>query len=99
MRRLATTMALAALLVAPGALAQAQEPPDPVPSGPKGTVRVPQDVATIQEAVDLAEPGGLVLIAAGVYREAVVVTTPYLTIRGMDRDETILEGDFELANG
>ena len=28
-----------------------------------------------------------------------VVTTPYLTIRGMDRNDTILEGDFELANG
>ncbi len=99
MRRFATVLALAALLVAPGVRTQAQEPPDPVPSGPKGTVRVPQDVATIQQAVDRAEPGGLVLIAAGVYREAVVVTTPYLTIRGMDRNDTILEGDFELANG
>ena len=28
-----------------------------------------------------------------------VVTTPYLTIRGMDRNDTILEGNFELANG
>ena len=28
-----------------------------------------------------------------------MVTTPYLTIRGMDRNDTILEGDFELANG
>ncbi len=99
MCRLATVIALVALLVVPAVQAHAQEPPDPVPSGPKGTVRVPQDVATIQEAVDRAEPGGLVLIAVGVYREAVVVTTPYLTIRGMDRDETILEGDFELANG
>src|SRR6185503_11204765 len=73
--------------------------PDPVPAGPAGTVRVPRDAPTIQQAVDQAEPGGLVLIAAGVYREAVVVTTPYLTIRGMDRNDTILEGDFELANG
>ena len=73
--------------------------PDPVPAGPAGTLRVPGDVPTIQQAVDQAEPGGLVLIAAGVYREAVVVTTPYLTIRGMDRNDTILEGDFELANG
>jgi plastocyanin len=72
---------------------------DPVPAGPAGTVRVPQDVPTIQEAVDRAEPGGLVLIAAGVYDEAVVVTTPYLTIRGMDRNDTILDGDFALANG
>ena len=73
--------------------------PDPAPAGPAGTVRVPQNAPTIQEAVDRARPGGLVLIDPGVYREAVVVTTPYLTIRGMDRGETILDGDFELANG
>jgi plastocyanin len=73
--------------------------PDPVPSTPAGTVRVPTDAQTIQEAVDRAEPGGIVLIDRGVYRETVVVTTPYLTIRGMDRNDTILEGDFERANG
>jgi plastocyanin len=73
--------------------------PDPIPGGPAGTVRVPQDAPTIQQAVDRAKPGGLVLIAAGIYREAVVVTTPYLTIRGMDRNDSTLEGDFELANG
>jgi plastocyanin len=73
--------------------------PDPIPSGPAGTIRVPREAATIQEAVDRARPGGIVLIDPGIYREAVVVTTPYLTIRGMDRNDTILEGDFELANG
>ncbi|HEX6400511.1 MAG TPA: cupredoxin domain-containing protein, partial [Actinomycetota bacterium] len=72
---------------------------DPVPAGPAGTVRVPRDAPTVQEAVDVAEPGGLVLIAPGVYREAVVVTTPYLTIRGVDRERTVLDGGFELANG
>jgi plastocyanin len=73
--------------------------PDPIPPGPAGTVRVPRDALTIQEAVDRAKPGGLVLIDPGVYHEAVVVTTPYLTIRGVDRNDTIFEGDFELANG
>jgi plastocyanin len=73
--------------------------PDPAPGGPGETVRVPQDADTIQGAVDQAEPGGLVLIAPGVYPEAVIVTTPYLTIRGMDRNDTILDGGFELANG
>jgi plastocyanin len=73
--------------------------PDPAPPRPAGTVRVPRDATTIQEAVDRARPGGLVLIDPGIYREAVVVTTPYLTIRGMDRNDTVLEGDFELANG
>lgn len=73
--------------------------PDPAPAGPSNTVQVPDDAPTIQDAVDRARPGGLVLIDPGVYREAVVVTTPYLTIRGMDRNDTILEGSFELANG
>lgn len=69
------------------------------PSLPGDLVRVPQDASTIQEAVDAAEPGGLVLISRGVYEEAVVVTTPFLTIRGLDRNETILDGGFELDNG
>jgi len=69
------------------------------PSLPGPTVRVPQDAATVQAAVDAAEPGGLVLISPGVYREAVVVTTPFLTIRGLDRNAVVLDGGFELDNG
>ncbi|HYY07189.1 MAG TPA: right-handed parallel beta-helix repeat-containing protein, partial [Actinomycetota bacterium] len=72
---------------------------DPVPAGPAGTVRVPRDAPTIQAAVDRAKPGGLVLIAPGVYHESVIATTPYLTIRGMSRRGTILDGDFRRANG
>jgi hypothetical protein len=62
-------------------------------------VRVPEDAPTIQEAVDVAEPGGLVLIGPGVHGEAVRVTTPFLTIRGVDRNATVLDGGFRLANG
>jgi hypothetical protein len=69
------------------------------PTLPGATIRVPEDAPTIQAAVDAAEPGGLVLIAPGVYEEAVVVTTPFVTIRGLDRNETILDGRFELDNG
>ena len=72
---------------------------EPPPSLPGDEIRVPQDAPTIQAAVDAAEPGGLVLIAPGVYEEAVVVTTPFLTIRGLDRNEVILEGGFTLDNG
>jgi hypothetical protein len=97
MRRLAAVLPLLALVVS-ARTADARER-DPVPAGPADTVRVPQDAPTIQEAVDLAEPGGLVLIARGEYREAVIVTTPYLTIRGVDRGETILDGAFRLENG
>ena len=63
------------------------------------TLRVPTDYETIQAAVDAAEPGDLVLIEPGVYEEAVDVTTENLTIRGLDRNEVILDGGFELQNG
>ena len=62
-------------------------------------IRVPQDHDTIQAAVDAAEEGDLILVDAGVYEEAVDVTTPYVTIRGVDRNEVILDGGFELENG
>jgi hypothetical protein len=60
---------------------------------------VPQDHDTIQAAVDEAEEGDLILVDDGVYEEAVDVTTPYLTIRGVDRNAVILDGGFELENG
>ena len=72
---------------------------EPVPAGFADTILVPQDVATIQGAVDDARPGGMVLIDAGVYRESVTVTTPYVTIRGMDRNGVVIDGAFERAVG
>ena len=72
---------------------------EPVPAGPGDTIRVPQDEATIQGAVDAAAPGDLVLIDPGIYPERVLVTTPYLTIRGTDRNRVILDGEYRLPNG
>lgn len=62
-------------------------------------IQVPHDYATIQEAVDAAAEGDLILVDAGTYEEAVDVTTPNITIRGVDRNEVILDGGFELENG
>lgn len=72
-----------------------------VPTGGRraGTLRVPQDYPTIQKAVNAAEPGSLVLVAPGVYKEAVTVTNPNIVIRGLDRTGTVLEGGFALDNG
>lgn len=60
---------------------------------------VPVDYPTIQSAVDAAAPGDLVLIEPGVYKEAVSVTTPGLTIRGTDRNEVVLDGELTRENG
>lgn len=72
---------------------------EPVPSAPGATLRVPDDFDTIQAAVDAAEPGDTVLIGPGVYHEGIKVLTPYLTIRGTDRNAVILDGDYRLPNG
>lgn len=50
---------------------------------------------TIQAAVNDAEPRDLVLVEPGVYREEVQVNdTPRLTIRGTDRNEVVIDGDY-----
>ena len=61
-------------------------------------ITVPAEQPTIQAAVDAASPGDLILISPGTYNEAVDVTTDELTIRGLDRNEVILDGNFELDN-
>lgn len=77
--------------------------PERPPERPAGgrVIRVPADAPTIQDAVDRAQPGDLVLVAPGVYHEAVKVTTSHLTIRGEDRNGVILDGRFDptMKNG
>lgn len=62
-------------------------------------LHVPVDKPTIQAAVDAAQAGDLVLVAPGVYHEAVRICTADLTIRGEDRNKTILDGQSKLTNG
>ncbi|MCB1176292.1 MAG: right-handed parallel beta-helix repeat-containing protein [Leptospiraceae bacterium] len=63
------------------------------------TRKVPSFYPTIQNAVDASLPGDLILIAPGVYKEEVIVTTPSLIIRGEDRSKVIIDGEFLRGNG
>ena len=60
---------------------------------------VPDEYDTIQAAVDAAAEGDLVLVSPGTYKEAVTVTTADITIRGLDRNDVVLDGEFEKDNG
>ena len=82
-------------------------PAEPVTEWTETTRRVDPEVdpggtedayPTVQGAVDAAEPGDLVLIEPGVYSEEVQVTTPYLTLRGTDRNEVVIDGEFQRPN-
>jgi hypothetical protein len=100
--RTALAVATALALVASACADDGDDETTPPPGGGEGagaTIRVPEDHDTIQAAVDAASPGDLVLIAPGTYEEAVDVETDELTIRGLDRNEVVLDGGFALENG
>ncbi|MEV1069007.1 right-handed parallel beta-helix repeat-containing protein [Streptomyces sp. NPDC050263] len=59
------------------------------PPAPGHVVHLVQPGESIQKAVDRAEPGDTVLLAAGTYRESVDVKTHGLTLRGMGRDTVL----------
>ncbi|HEX8731679.1 MAG TPA: right-handed parallel beta-helix repeat-containing protein [Ktedonobacterales bacterium] len=62
-------------------------------------IHVPADYPTIQAAVNAAPANTLILVAPGVYHEAVRVCSSDLTIRGEDRNGTVLDGQSKLTNG
>lgn len=61
-----------------------------------GVVRHVAEGDSIQEQVDAARPGDLILIEPGEYHEAVVVDVEGLAIRGLDRNSVILDGEHRL---
>ena len=71
----------------------------PPPSGARERIVVPDDYRTIQRAASHAEPHSTIVVRPGAYRESVVVRTPDLVIRGVDRFRTVLDGHDKLATG
>ncbi|MGX1757073.1 right-handed parallel beta-helix repeat-containing protein [Streptomyces lydicus] len=69
------------------------------PAGAQVTIRVPADAPTISDAVSLARPGDLVLVAPGVYHESVKIGTARLTLRGASRDKVVIDGRLQQPNG
>lgn len=88
-----------ALVFVAATAACGSDPADDV-NGPTGRiVAVPADQPSIQAAVDDANPGDLVLISPGTYAEQVTITTPRITVRGIDRNTVVLDGGDRLGNG
>jgi hypothetical protein len=52
------------------------------------------DFSSIQAAVNAASPGGWILVAPGDYKEVggVLITTPGIHLRGMDRNGVVVDG-------
>ena len=94
-----TTAATAADTTAADTTAADTTAADTTDTATPGVITVPAEQPTIQAAVDAAQPGDLILISPGTYDEAIDVTTDGLTIRQVDRNEVILDGEFELDNG
>jgi parallel beta-helix repeat protein len=63
---------------------------NPPPEGTLDTVAVPQDVPTLQEAINQVRPGGTITVAAGTYRGQLQIYKS-VTIRGAGSGRTILQ--------
>lgn len=98
--RLGGAVAATALLLAPAAGGSDQHGPQlrPAGAGPV-TIRVPEHAPTIATALAVARDGDRVLMAAGVYRESVRISTPRVTLRGVDRARVVIDGEGVRGNG
>ena len=59
------------------------------------TINVPSDIPTIQEAVDAASDGDIILLAAQTYTEAITINKKSIILRGAGRDQTVIDGNGE----
>ena len=72
---------------------QIVEPPiTTLPAPNIDAIRVPNDAVSIQAAVDLAQPGDLILVEPGTYFEQVLISTPDIVVRGRNRNTVFVDG-------
>jgi hypothetical protein len=83
-------LAIVGLASASPSLAQGEPP----------TIRVPQDQTTLAAAIDASTPGTVILLDRGTYPGGDIVPEdkPGITIRGVDRNEVVFDGEDERAN-
>jgi parallel beta-helix repeat protein len=64
-------------------------------------IRVPQDVRTLQAAIAAARPGDTIVLDAGTYPGGTIVPRAKhdITIRGVDRNNVVLDGEDTRENG
>ena len=60
---------------------------------------IPDDFPSIQEGINHANLGETILVKPGIYKEHLVINTTGLTILGIDRYNTILEGSKTVGQG
>ena len=91
--RLAALAALTSSLAPAATLAR--------PDAAATVIHVPQDVPRLQEAVAQAQPGDTILLDAGTYPGGNVVPPAKhdITIRGVDRNQVVLDGADARKNG
>jgi nitrous oxidase accessory protein NosD len=101
--RMRTRTLFGAVLILLGLFAFAAPAPsliEPVPSSFAAEVdvlKVPGDYATIQAAVDAANPGDIIQVRAGVYNENVVIVTSGLRLHGSSG--AVIDGDRLTGSG
>ena len=92
--RIRTTAACAASAALLGLLAACSTAPTGSDDAEApSVVTVPTDAETITDAVDRVAEGGLVLVEPGTYTETVVVDKEGVTLRGLDRNDVVIDGE------
>ncbi|MET0939471.1 MAG: right-handed parallel beta-helix repeat-containing protein [Gaiellaceae bacterium] len=71
------------------------------PAAPRSEIHVPDDVPTLQQAIARAQPGDTIVLAPGTYPGGNVVPPAKndITIRGVDRNEVVLDGANQRRHG